>query len=82
MGVRLSSDEMTKLFDEFCTTAKNTIEFSEFKGMVDECLAGNDVDSESSRSSSTTSGSGLSFFSSDSMALQKHPLILQVLLRP
>jgi hypothetical protein len=80
MGVRLSSDEMTKLFDEFDTTAKNTIEFSEFKGMVDECLAGNDVESESSRS--TTSGSSLSLFSSDSMALQKHPLILQVLLRP
>ena len=80
MGVRLSSDEMTKLFDEFAS-AKDTIEFSEFKGMVDECLAGNDVDSESSRST-TTSGSGLSLFSSDSTALQKHPLILQVLLRP
>jgi hypothetical protein len=86
MGVQLSSDEMTKLFDEFDTTANNTIKFSEFKGMVDECLAGNDVNSESSRSttsgsSSTMSGSS-SFFSSDSMALQKHPLILQVPLYP
>ena len=87
MGVQLSSEEMTILFDEFDTSGDKIVEFREFNTMVRECLAGSDVDSESSHSTTSYSGSSVgsslkSMFSSDSQALRKHPLILQVLWCP
>jgi hypothetical protein len=75
MGVQLSDEHMTVLFNEFDTTGDELMDFEEFLHLVDECLAGSDVESQSSRSSSSESFSQLS---SDSQALRKHPLILQV----
>ena len=75
MDVQVSDEHMTVLFDEFDTNGDKLMDFATFLHLVDECLAGSDVDSQSSRSSSSESFSQLS---SDSQALRKHPLILQV----
>ena len=69
----LTKEQVDLLFDETDTTGDGKIAPDEFRHLVQECLNG-----DSSSSSSSESGTDYSFFSTDSQALQQHPLILQV----
>jgi hypothetical protein len=77
MDSNLSVEDMTVLFDEVDTTGDGTIEFDEFLHFIHECLEGS-VSSSSYTSSTSSTSMTISEWSSDSQALSKHPLILQV----
>lgn len=87
IGLKLSAKQIGMLFDEFDTMGAGEIAFEEFQEMLHESLQAAQEESSSldtsvdeSVSSTTVSHvSGFSMFSSDSQALQKRALILQVL---
>ena len=87
IGLKLSAKQIGMLFDEFDTTGAGEIAFEGFQEMVHESLQAAQEESlsldksvdESVSSTTVSHVSGLSMFSSDSQALQKRALILQVL---
>ena len=77
IGLQLREDQMKMLFAEIDTSGDGLIERDEFSHFIHECLEG-DTDSSSSSSTSSTSISDFSELSTDSQALAKKPMILQV----